>query len=53
MASLACPEAVSEAILGHMPPGIVGTYNRHTYDAERVEWLLRLSEHLEALAAVR
>lgn len=53
LASLGCPDVVGEAILGHMPAGIVGTYNRHTYDAERVEWLRRLSEHLEALAQRR
>lgn len=51
LASLGCPEEVSEAVLGHMPPGIVGVYNRHTYDRERREWLTRLSEHWEHLAA--
>ena len=36
--------------LGHMIPGVAGAYNRHQYDAERVEWLRRLSERLEELA---
>lgn len=51
LASLGCPEGVSEAVLGHMPPGIVGVYNRHTYDKERRLWLGLLSEHWEKLAA--
>lgn len=53
LASLRCPDEVGEAILGHMKPGIVGVYNLHTYDAERVEWLKRLDAHLEALAVAR
>ena len=53
LASLRCPDEVGEAILGHMKPGIVGVYNLHTYDADRVEWLKRLDAHLEALAVAR
>ena len=30
--------------------GVAGAHNRHQYDAERVEWLRRLSERLEELA---
>ncbi|NDV11638.1 tyrosine-type recombinase/integrase [Crenobacter caeni] len=51
LAALGCPEAVAESILGHLLPGVVGVYNQHSYDAERVEWLMRLSDHLESLAA--
>lgn len=51
LASMGCPEEVSEAVLGHMPPGIVGVYNRHTYDKERRLWLTLLAEHWEGLAA--
>lgn len=51
LAALGCPDAVAEAILGHAPPGIVAVYNRHRYDAERVEWLTRLAQRLEAFAA--
>ncbi|KAF7598230.1 MAG: alpha/beta hydrolase [Candidatus Dactylopiibacterium carminicum] len=47
LALLGCPDAVGEAILGHMLPGVMGTYNRHAYDAERVEWLSRLSSYLD------
>lgn len=50
LASLGCPQEVGEAILGHLPAGIVGVYNAYTYDAERREWLQRLADYLEALA---
>lgn len=49
LAALGCPDAVAEAILGHMQSGIRGIYNRHTYDKERREWLTLLSDRLEAL----
>lgn len=52
LASLGCPAEVAEAILGHLQPGIVGTYNRFGYEAERRAWLGQLSARLEALNAV-
>ena len=51
LASLGCSDAVSEAVLGHMPPWVVGVHQRHTYDKERRLWLTLLSEHWEGLAA--
>lgn len=51
LAALGCPSEIAEAILGHVQPGVVGTYNRHRYDAERLEWVRRLSDHLETLSA--
>jgi integrase len=51
LASIGCPQDVAESVLGHMQPGIVGTYNRHGYDAERLEWLTKLDARLEQLAA--
>lgn len=51
LAKLECRDEVAEAILGHMQPGVKGTYNRHTYDSERRVWLMRLAAYLEALAA--
>jgi len=51
LASMGCPNEIGEAVLGHVPPGIVGVYNLHAYDKERVEWLTKLSNHLEGLAA--
>lgn len=50
LAALGCPSDVAEAILGHLQPGIQAVYNRHGYDAERREWLTRLSDRLEQLA---
>ncbi len=46
LAALGCPDAVAEAILGHIQPGIKGTYNRHAYDKERRVWLALLDENL-------
>lgn len=51
LARLGCREEVAEALLGHMPEGIKSTYNRHTYDNEKREWLTLLAAHLEQLAA--
>lgn len=50
LASMGCPIDVAESVLGHMQAGIVGVYNRHTYDAERLEWLTKLDAKLESLA---
>lgn len=49
LAALGCPDAIAEATLGHMQEGVRGTYNLHTYDRERREWLIKLDEHLESL----
>lgn len=49
LASIGCPEEIAEAILGHMPETIVGTYNAYTYDKERREWLTALAKHLEGV----
>jgi integrase len=51
LAALGCPGEIAEAILGHMLPGIQAVYNRHAYDAERLDWLTRLAARLEVLAA--
>lgn len=48
LAGMGCPRDVGEAILGHLPPETEGTYNRHSFDAERVLWLGRLAAQLEA-----
>lgn len=47
LAQLGCPNEIGEAILGHVPPEIVGTYNAYSYDAERVHWLAKLADFLE------
>lgn len=51
LAAMGCPSEVAESVLGHMLPGVVGVYNRHGYDAERLDWLTRLAAKLELLAA--
>ncbi len=50
LAGLGCPNEIGEAIVGHMPTDIIGTYNAYSYDAERQAWLRQLSDHLERLA---
>ncbi len=51
LAAMGCPAEVAEAILGHLPPGVQGVYNRHQYDGERLAWLTKLAARLESLAA--
>lgn len=50
LSAIGCPSDVAETIIGHMLPGVEGVYNQYTFDAEKVVWLKRLSEHLEELA---
>ena len=50
LAALGCPHDVAEAVLGHIQPGVAGVYNRHHYDRERREWLMRLGQYLDELA---
>lgn len=50
LAAMGCPDSVAEAVLGHVQPGIVGVYNRYSYDKERRHWLTLLSQKLEQLA---
>ena len=50
LTALGCHPDVAEAVIGHMPSGIDGVYNRHRYDGERRQWLSKLSEHYESLA---
>jgi hypothetical protein len=44
LASMGCPEEIGEAILGHLPTKIVGTYNAYTYDKERRLWPGKLAK---------
>ena len=50
LSALGCPEEIAEAIIGHMPKEIVGTYNAYTYDKERRLWLGKLARRLDELA---
>ena len=49
LAGMGCSNEIGEAILGHLPPDIVATYNLHSYDAERRLWLGKLSRRLGEL----
>lgn len=51
LAAMGCPNEIGEAILGHVQPGVIGTYNQYSYDKERRRWLTLLSERLSALAS--
>lgn len=51
LASKGCEYEVGESILGHVLPGVLGVYNVHAYDAERVKWLRLLSDYLEQIAS--
>ncbi len=48
LASLGCPKEVGDAIIGHVPLENEGTYNRYSYDAEKLHWLGVLSVALES-----
>lgn len=52
LASLGCNDEIAEAVIGHLPKDIVGTYNAYTYDRERKRWLAKLATYLEASAMV-
>jgi len=49
LSSLGCIKEYREAILGHVQPGVEGIYNAYSYDAERVEWLKKLSDRMQSL----
>ena len=49
LSSLGCVKEYREAILGHVQPGVEGIYNAYSYDAERVEWLKKLSDRMQSL----
>ncbi len=51
LASMGCPADVAESVLGHQLKDVEGIYNLHKYDKERRDWLTRLDQRLEELAA--
>ncbi len=51
LARLQCPSDVAEAVLGHAPKGIEGTYNLHRYSAECKHWLQKWANHMDSLIA--
>lgn len=42
LAMLGCSDEINDAVLGHKKIGIVKVYNRHKYDSEKAEALMRL-----------
>lgn len=52
LSALGCPKEIAEAIVGHMPEKIEGTYNAYSYDAERIYWLGKVDQRLEELASL-
>jgi integrase len=50
LAALRIPHNVAEAVLAHRPPGIVGTYDVHSYLDEKREALEAWAQHIAALA---
>lgn len=48
LSKLRCELRVAEAFIGHKPPGIVGVYDRHTFDAEKREIAPELARAMEA-----
>lgn len=50
LAELGCPYEVGESILAHTLPGVAAVYNRARYVPQKVEWLIKLGELLDALA---
>lgn len=50
LTALGCSSDVAEAVIGHMPSGVRGVYDRYRYDRERRFWLTKLSDHYETLA---
>lgn len=52
LSSMGCVKEYRESILGHIQPGVEGVYNAYTYDTERLLWLGKLSDHLEALVGL-
>ena len=42
---------VREAVLGHVRPGVVGTYDRHDYQLEKKDALQRWAAYVQNLAS--
>lgn len=47
LSEIGCPHDVGEAILGHVKPGVGGTYDKNTFNKERLEWLPKVAAHWE------
>jgi integrase len=47
LAALGIPDPVAESVLAHVRPGIVGTYDRHSYVTERLDALTKWGEFID------
>ena len=52
LAALGCPFEVAESVLHHKLPGVGGLYNRHSYEAEKREWLTKLGELFDSMRTI-
>ncbi|MEX3636004.1 tyrosine-type recombinase/integrase [Paraburkholderia sp. BR14320] len=52
LTEIGCPPHISDAIMGHLPPGVRKRYDKAEFNAQRVEWLQKLDVELERLAAL-
>lgn len=52
LSSISVPEDVGEAIIGHKPATMVASYNLHTYDEQKRDWVARLARLLGTLDKV-
>jgi hypothetical protein len=49
LSALRIPQNVAEAVLGHVPPGIIGTYDTHEYLDEKREALELWAKRLDVI----
>ena len=49
LAGMGCPPHVVEKMLNHRMQGVMAVYNRHEYEAERIEWARRWADTVEVL----
>jgi len=49
MSRLGVITEVAEAVMGHKQKGVVGVYNRHTYEPEMAAALQRVANHIDGL----
>ena len=49
LSKLGCPADVAEAVLGHSPKGIEGTYNLHRYEDECRQWLQKWADYMSSI----
>lgn len=51
LGALGCPFEIIEHILAHRPPGVAKKCQRSEYAPQKVEWLGRLNQSIDAIVA--